>query len=816
MEGAARADAPDTAAGCFHCGLAVPAGGRWRGEVLGRMCDFCCGGCLAIAEAIGGGGLADYYRLRTVSAPTAGSGDAVDDDRFFDREDLQETFVRRVGPHREASLFIEGVRCPACLWLNERRLQAVPGVVEAVVPYAGTTARVRWDPSRVALGAILAAVREIGYEARPIDARHREGLSEEAARRDAASLVFAGVVGMMVMNLALAAYFMGVPDGAGRMPLWESFGRWAGLGASALLLAYPGREFFAGAWRDLRSRRAGMDVPIAIGLLAAWVGGAAATVAGRGPVYFDAIAMLVFFVLLARAFETRARLRAAAVLDRFAVIRPARARRVDAAGEVETAALDLAAGDVIRVFPGEVVAADAVLLEGTSAFDESVVTGEPAPRRRAPGDAVIAGSANLDQPVLARVTRAGSDSTLGEIHRLLERGLASRPASARMADRLAAGLVAVVLVLAAGAAAFWAFRDPSRSLAAAVAVLIVTCPCALALATPLALAVTAGRLLREGVLPARMAAVEELAAADTAVFDKTGTLTGPALVLESVSLAGGLGRAEALGIAAALEAGSSHPAGRALRASARAAPVVPCGVERHPGMGVAGTLEGTRWRLGSPELAFPEGCGAFDSEIAAARARGRVVACLTDGASRFALFVLAEELRPGAETLVAQLRRAGIRRTVLLSGDAPEPVARIARALGFDEWRAGMRPADKLSWATGRRGSAPLLFVGDGLNDAPALAACGTSVSFEEAPALSRLTSDFVILGGSLAPLAAARRLARRCRRVLVQNVAWALAYNALFVPLAAAGLLPPWEAALGMSASSVVVVLNSLRLARG
>ena len=827
MGEAARAEA---AVACFHCGLDVPPGGRWRGDLLGERRDFCCGGCLAVAEAIAAGGLADYYRLRTALAATAAgnaataaedaataAGNPARDDRYFDRGDLQETFVRRVGSHREVSLFIEGVRCPACLWLNERRLQAVPGVVEAVVPYAGETARVRWDPSRVSLGAILAAVRAIGYEARPIDARHREGLSEEAARRGAGRLVFAGAVGMMVMNLALAAYFLGGPDGAGRLPLWETFGRWASLAASALLLAYPGREFFAGARRDLRSRRAGMDVPIAIGLLAAWIGGAAATIAGTGPVYFDAIAMLVFFVLLARAFETRARLAAAAALDRFAVIRPARARRVDSGREVETAALDLAAGDAIRVFPGEVVAADAVVLEGTSSFDESIVTGEPAPRPRARGEALLAGSVNLDQPVLARVTRAGSDSTLGEVHRLLERGLASRPPSARMADRLAAGLVAAVLVIAAGTAAFWAFRDPARSLAAAVAVLIVTCPCALALATPLALAITAGRLLREGVLPARMAAIEGLAEADTAVFDKTGTLTRSALALESVSLVGGLTRAGALETAAALETGSPHPVARALRDAAGGERGVPArDVEYRPGAGIEGTVGESRWRLGSPEFALPGGPGSFDAGIAAERARGRVVACLTDGGGRAALFALAEELRPGAETLVAGLRRAGVRRTVLLSGDAAEPVGRIARMLGFDEWRAGMRPEDKLSWAGGRGHSERLLFVGDGLNDAPALAACGTSVSFEEAPALSRLTSDFVILGGGLDPLAAARRLARRCRRVLAQNVGWALAYNALFVPLAAAGRLPPWEAALGMSASSVVVVLNSMRLARG
>ncbi len=804
------------AAECFHCSLPVPEGSLFGATLLGEPRDFCCAGCLAVAETICEGGLHDYYRLRTV--PGAALRAEEGHGRLFDREELQAAFVRRVGPHREVRLVLEGIRCDACLWLNERRLRSVPGVVEATVGYGDHSARVRWDPTRVELSTILRAVEEIGYRARPVDPSHRVGVEAEASRRDTARLVFAGVLGMMVMNLAIAAYLAGGPDASGRLALWETFARWGELLGAAALLAYPGQDFFVGAWRDLSRRRAGMDVPIALGLTATWIGGAWATLRGSGAVYFDAIAMLVFFVLLARAFQTRARLAAASALDRLAIVQPEMARRVDAGGgESEVPALDLCAGDIVRIRPGEAAPADGVLLDRGSSFDEAILTGEPWPRRREPGDDVAAGSCNRDQPVLLRVTRAGEASTVGEIRRLLERGLAARPRLADMADRLAGWLVGAVLLCAAATAVFWAARDPARALPATVAVLIVTCPCALALASPIALALAAARLAKIGVLPARMAGIEALALADTAVFDKTGTLTMAVPVLEGVD-AVGLDRETALSIAAALESHSTHPIAEALRRA-------PVGQHRdsqattdHAGEGIEGDVAGSRWWVGSPGFVFSDG-GAppeLAHALGSCRARGRLAAVLSDRRGRAALFTFAEELRPGARAIAGTLRDAGLPRTVLLSGDAPESARRFAEALGLDEGIGAMSAASKLDWIRARRDAgARVLFVGDGWNDAPTLAAADASVSFAEAPQLSRLAADFVILRRDLLSLAAARRIARRARRLMRQNVAWALAYNILIVPLAAAGLLAPWIAALAMSASSLAVVANALRLAR-
>jgi P-type Cu2+ transporter len=803
--------------GCFHCGLPVPTAGRWRVVVLGELRDFCCGGCEAAASAISAGGLEDYYRLRTSNSPTVIPNDAEARERLFDREELQAAFVRRIGGLREASLLLAGIRCPACLWLNEQRLRSLPGIVEVSVSYASQSARVRWDSERTALSEILAAVRQIGYEAQPIDSSHRTGLDQEASRRNASRLLFAGVLGMMVMSLALAAYFLGGPDGRGKLPLWETFARWCELGGTAILLAYPGQEFFAGAWRDLRHWRAGMDVPIVLGLLAAWVGSSWATVRGAGEVYYDAIAMLVFFVLLARAFETRARLAAAAVVDRLAVIEPATARRVGADGaESKVAAIELRAGDQVRVLPGEIVPADGTIVDGRSAFDEAVLTGEPYPHRRGPGETVVAGSCNRNQPVLLRVIRAGEESTLAEVRRLIDRGLASRPRVAQRADKMANGLVWVVLLAAAATALFWALRAPARALPDAAAVLIVTCPCALALATPIALALGAGHLISVGIVPARLAAIEALADADTAAFDKTGTVTAGVSRLESVQAFGGLSEEEALLAAAALESWSSHPIAQAILKKVAGRPQghsVICHDQ-----GIEGTVQGKRWWVGSPRMAFGPALAPVEVEegLARAKKRGQLAAVVSDRRGRGALLVLTEALRPGANGMLTELGRLGIGRTALLSGDTRERVEWLAGALGFDDARAEMTAAGKLEWIrTEERSGAHVLYIGDGLNDAATLSAASVSISFAQAPQVSRSRSDFLILGEDLSVLPSARQIARRCCRILRQNVVWAVSYNLLAVPLAAAGFVPPWAAAAGMSASSLLVVANALRLRR-
>ena len=796
-----------SASACFHCGEPTE-GGRWRALVNGVPRQFCCVGCQAAAEAIEAAGLSDYYRTRSAAAPRALP--AALPSALFDRPECAVAYSGSAAGGRQARLALEGVRCPACLWLIAQRLRGLPGVLGAEADYASQTASVRWQPGEESLAAAVSAIEMLGYRARPIAGHALDQAQQAAAWRDGERLVVAVVLGMTVMNAALALYLAG--SAAPPLALWEQVVRVLSALLCVPLLAWCGADFFGGAWRDLRGRRLGMDVPVALGLAAAYAGSLVGLADG-GPVYFDAIAMLVPAVLGARWLEARARRDAAAALDRLSVIEPQLALRCRADGTDEAVpALDLAPGDELRVRPGEAVPADGVLSSDSALLDESHLTGEPYPRRRVRGEAVAAGSVVIEQALRLTVTRVGAASTLGELRALIERGLTSRPALAALADRWAPALVAVVLAAAALTWLAWQVIDPARALPAAIAVLVVSCPCALALATPLTLALAAGRLARSGIVPLRLAALDALATAPVAAFDKTGTLTRGKPVLVAVETCGGLDAAEARSLAAALERDSLHPIARALRAEESTSRVVER-LEQHPGAGVSGGLGMVRWWLGARE--FAPGAAALNERAAHWAAEGRLVAVLSDGGGqRGALFAFEDALRPGAQALGPALQRAGVRHTACLSGDPGAGVARAAAAAGLDEALGACSPQGKLDWlARARAAHGAVLMVGDGLNDAPTLAAADASLSFADAAQLARASADFLIAGESLDAVPRARRLARRARRVLHQNLAWAAGYNLLAIPLAASGVIAPWLAALGMAASSALVVANALRL---
>jgi Cu2+-exporting ATPase len=562
-----------------------------------------------------------------------------------------------------------------------------------------------------------------------------------------------------------------------------------------------------------------MDVPIVLGLVTAWLGSAAATVLERGDFYADSVTMFVLFVLLARRYEMRGRVAAANAMDRLARVVPQTARRLRPDGdEEEVAAVDLAPGDRLRVLPGESLAADGVVSEGASTFDESLLTGESQPVAKGPGAGVIAGTCNRDQPVVVEVTRVGEASTAGEVRRLLDHGLQSRPPYAVLADRVAEWFVPAVLVFAGLTAALWVWLDPSQALRNVVSVLIVTCPCALALATPVAVAVTTGRLADDGILALRLEALEALAQADLGAFDKTGTLTLGELEVVSARPLGLRDRARALAIAAALEAGSEHPVARAFRRAGGASRLAVADRANEPGSGVSGDVAGTRWRIGRPAWAAAEyrGDSIAVAEVERVEGLGQQAVVLGDGRVVQAVFGLEDRPRPGVAVMLRELSAAGVRRFVVVSGDSARTTREVAARLGIAEAYGDMRPGDKLAWVRGRQAQGHVvMMVGDGINDAPTLAAADVSLSFGDATDLAQRSSDFVVLRKDLGAVAFARRLARRSRSVIRQNLFWAAAYNVISVPAAALGMVPPWAAALGMSASSLLVVANAMRLAR-
>jgi Cu2+-exporting ATPase len=774
--------------------------------------------CKAIVDA----GLDDYYRHRTdpaVSASHEFVPDFLKQVELFDRPEIQQDFVIHAGDTREAALLLDNIRCPACLWLNERHLRSLPGVLDVHIDDTTQRARVRWDPRTIRLSEILRAITDIGYIAHPYDATRSEQLNRLRRRRSTERLIFAAAIGMLVMNFSLATYLMDDSAPAGALPLWITLGRWTSVLLSLLLLAWPGQEFFAGAWTDLRHRRLGMDIPVVLGLSAAFIGSLQATVSGRGEVYFDSIAMFIFFLLLARRWELRGKLSAADRLARLARVTPRTASRLDAEGLVTEVPVDeLVPGDLVRVLPGETLPVDGELIDGCSSFNESLLTGESLPVLKQPGDALIAGAVNGEQPLTIRVTHSVQHSAISEIRQLVERGLELRPRYALLAEQAASGFVIVLLLVASATAVYWLQTDPANWLPSTIAVLIVTCPCALALATPVALAVSAGRFIDLGVLPLRMRALDALARSDLFVFDKTGTLTTGNPVVAAVVPIAGLDEQTCLHLAAALAAESSHPVANALRHLVVPPQMTTTAVRNVPGAGIRASIEGREWRFGNPDFAT-QGAACDEQAravIADARARGQLVSVLASPEGVQAVLTFADPLRPGIEALLAGLQDSGVRQLAILSGDAPDSVLRLARQLGIEEAHGGLSPADKLDWTRARQAQGrQLAMFGDGINDAPTLAAADVSISFADATDLANASSDFLILGNDASVLATARLLARRTRRTILQNFAWAGAYNLIAVPFAAAGWIPPWGAAIGMSFSSLFVVLNALRLQR-
>ncbi|HEY7758233.1 MAG TPA: heavy metal translocating P-type ATPase [Burkholderiales bacterium] len=809
---------------CYHCGLPVPAGAPLFALIDGERRPMCCAGCQAVAQTIAGNDLGGYYRSRTAYAARQ-AAEAHDELALYDLAQVQRDFVRESGTARETTLLLEGITCAACVWLNERHLARLPGVLSAQINYTTHRATVRWDPERVKLSQILEAVRAIGYRAFPSSNAAAEQMRSREHRRALWRLFVAGFGMMQVMMYALPTYLAGE---GGMSADIEQLMRLASLILTVPVIAYSCAPFFRGAWRDLRARRLGMDVPVALGIAVAFGASVYATLAGRGEVYFDSVTMFVFFLLCGRYLELRARQKAAASLehlDRAIPLAAHRLTRFPASYEVEEVpALSLTRGDLVLVKPGEAVPADGVLVSGETETDESLLTGESRPVPRCAGSELAAGAVNRLSPAVMRVERVGEATRASHIRRLTERAAAQRPPLVELTDRIAGWFVAGVLLAAAGAGLGWAAVDSARALWIAVAVLVVTCPCALSLATPTALAVAVGALARRGVVATRGHAIEALSRVTHVVLDKTGTLTQGRLALTGVDLLGGIERGQVLALAAALDRGSEHPIAQAvLTAAAIAATEAHAAPDRAlrvealrsvAGAGVEALIDGKRWRIGKrgfvAALAGPPAQGDAHPGTTPADTTPVWLGSEDGWAARLDF---SDALRAEAGAVVAALHRQG-KRVLILSGDDPATVAAVAARLGIAEHAGGLEPEDKHARVrTLQAQGAVVAMVGDGVNDAPVLAQAQLSIAMGSGAVLSQAQADVVLVSGRLDGVLEALRAGRRSMRIVRQNLVWAVAYNVAALPLAIAGYVTPWLAGIGMAGSSLLVVLNALRL---
>jgi Cu2+-exporting ATPase len=795
----------DRTAQCFHCGLPIPAGTDHAAIIDGEARAMCCPGCAAVAELIVASGLAAYYRYRQAPGGSLAerSADAVRELLRYDEPALQRGVVSDDGAgERRVTVALSGLRCAACAWLIERHLQRQPGVLEVRVNLASERAELRWREGDTHLSTLLAAIDRLGYGAQPYRPNAQEAARREEYRAALRRLALAGLGAMQVMMFAVGLYAGAWQDIA---PVYRDYLRLVSGLVTAPIVAYAARPFFAAAWRDLRNRRVGMDVPVALAIAIAFAASVVATALRRGEVYFDSVCMFVFLLSLARFLEMCARQRAQAAVEGALRRPPAHATLLVDGRSAVVAAAELRPGDRVLVKPGETVPADGIVAGGEGWVNEAMLTGEQWPRARRPGDRVIGGTVNGESPLEVIVERAGADGVLAGIQRLVDRAGAEKPAVARLADRVARVFVPGVLLLALIVAASWWPIDREQALWVTVAVLVVSCPCALSLATPAALTAATGGLLARGLLVTRPHVLESLHAATHVVFDQTGTLTEGRFRLRRTVALPGRDAAAALHVARALESRSEHPIARAF-AGGQAAVVDAAAVA---GLGVEGVIGGVRHRIGNPEWVL---------ELAGAAAvappdQASMWILLGDERGPVAWFALEDVPRPDAAAAVAALRARGVA-VQMLSGDPSPAVARLAERLGIDVAVRGASPEDKLRHVRAlQAGGAVVVMVGDGVNDAPVLGAAQVSVAMGGGTDLAMSRADAVLLREELRVLPEALALAQRTRRILHQNLAWAVAYNSVALPLAALGWVTPLWAAIGMSASSIVVVLNALRL---
>jgi Cu2+-exporting ATPase len=699
--------------------------------------------------------------------------------------------------------------CTACVWLLDKALSQVDAIEIVTVNPATRRAVIRWDAAQLKFSELLQAVSRIGFKPLPVGVGQSEDSYDEEYRRSLKRLIVAGAAGMQVMMFAVALYagdYFGIEAGV------EKFLRTISLLVTVPIVFYSARPFFASAWRGIRARSPGMDLPVSIAIAAAFFASVWATWMDQGNIYFDSVAMFVLFLSATRFLEMRARHRADDYAVALARLLPDTATRI-VDGEAEIVALDrIRSGDVIMIRPGEVVPIDGEMLTGTLAVDESMLTGESLPVSHEPGAQVFAGGINRSGNGTLQVTRTGASTSLAEIGRLLERAQADKPPIAVLADRIASRFVLGLLAVAGITAAIWINIDPSRTFEVVLATLVVTCPCALSLATPAALAAAASRLASSGFLLVRSRVLEVLNQASTIVFDKTGTLTaGQPAVLETESYTEH-STEHCLQLAAAIELASEHVLARAFAAHYCGGAFQPGDIHVEPGCGVQADIGGKSYRIGSARYVAELSNSSLAKE---SDTDARILVYLGDRTGLLARFAIGDEVRRDAAAAVAELKQAGFH-VIIASGDSAAAVSEVASQLAISDWHATQSPADKLDFIRQLQADGQsVVMVGDGINDAPVLAAADASIALDAGTALARASADAIALGKRLGTIVDAVGVSRATRRIIRQNIGWAIFYNVTAVPLAVSGILAPWMAAIGMSLSSLVVVLNALRLHR-
>ncbi|WP_413495351.1 heavy metal translocating P-type ATPase [Shewanella baltica] len=791
---------------CFHCQEPVLTGQQFVTRINDRDELMCCPGCQAVSQAIVDAGLLSYYKFRTEpgSKQNALVPEALTQFSAYDLPEVQQDFVHSEDNIESVSLSIDGITCAACAWLIEHKVKQLTGVSQVLVNSTTQRAMISWDKRTVKLSDILGQISRIGYQAAPYQVDEQELNNKLNSRKFLLRLGLAGFATMQVMMFALALYTGYFTD---LDVQYRDYFRWVSMIFATPVVLYSAQPFYFSAIRTLLSGKLNMDVSVSIAIGGAYVASCFATVNGTGEVYFESVSMFTFFLLLGRYFEQKARQKASVSSSNLHKLVPLTAHLVNDNGQEEIPAKKLRLNDVILVKPGEMIAADGMVIEGHTSINEAMLTGEQMPIEKTVASQVYAGTINVDQPIKVSVTALGQDQLVAEIIRLQELASNTKPAIALLADKLSRYFSGTILTIATITYLVWHQISPEDAFWVTLSVLVATCPCALALATPTAVTCATAIFTRLGIITRKAGVFEKLPLIKHVVFDKTGTLTCGTLSIGQTQCLADLTKTHALAIAAALETGSRHPIAAAFAVFADNA-LVTEEVHHEVGFGVRGRIDGTDYLIGNAVFTG----ASIDTrdptqKIWLARSCNEQLEVL-------ASFEIQDNIRQDSKATVEMLKQQGCRISIA-SGDSSGHVHQLAKELGIDDVHSGLTPADKLALVTRLQQHTRVAMFGDGINDAPVLAGADLSVAMGSGSAIAKNSADLILLGDHLSRFTQAVSVAKLTTQIIRQNLAWALGYNALILPLAVTGHVAPYIAAIGMSASSLIVVGNSLRLLR-
>ncbi|NMP15502.1 heavy metal translocating P-type ATPase [Thalassotalea sp. Y01] len=793
---------------CFHCGEVIPPGIDLTVDIDGKREDMCCIGCQAVAETIVANDLQDYYRFRSEKGNKIDAlvPDALKDNRFIDDENLQSEFTFDIDDHKETILSIDGMSCAACAWLIEKQLSQNPGIAKIQVNATTQRATIAWDNARLKLSEILTAINNIGYQALPFKANQVEQSNNKQSKAFIRRLGVSGILTMQVMMIAVGLYFGAFSD------LSEhnlTYLRGTSFVLTLPIVTYGALPFYLGAMSALRARRLSMDVPVSIAIILAFCASTWATFMQTGEVYFESLAMFTFLLLIGKFLEFRARARAAEVSANLLKLMPLTATKLLDGQELVISAKQLVVGDQVIVKPGETIPGDGVVIHGRSSVDESMLTGEHAPVAKALGANVFAGTVNGDGNINIEINKTNSDSFLTNLIRLSENAQAHKPAIAQLSDRIAQYFVGIILLTAIGTSIFWSQHMPSEAFWITLSVLVATCPCALSLATPTALTCGTIRLNRDGIMIKSGHVLEAMPKVDSIAFDKTGTLTNGEFTLVDCKLLNGnldskLDKNTILATIAAMESHSEHPIAKAF-AAYRDFNINVEHVDIVPGCGIKAVRKKQQLAIG--KVNWIASFANVDEQYKDAQC------ILTINQQVVAVLYLDDVMRDDTVNVINALQQQHTE-TLLISGDNQAGVDKFNQALQLDEHHHTCSAQDKLTILAGKQAQGKTVaMVGDGVNDSPVFAQAHVAIAMGSGTEIAKSGADVILLNNKLSSVLDLMTISSKTGRIIKQNFAWAFAYNAIVLPLAVCGFITPYMAVLGMSASSIIVVTNSLRL---